>query len=166
MVDKASGQNFTASINSLDGSGGSYSANLPPYVLDKTVRDVMEGLVTAISDSDTENTKGLKDLAKLYKQSLDTQKESKESNEKGLEDLNETMTEAERLAKQRQEELIKSLNQQKADREKYEQKIGEEFARGATKGGRFAGDLIVSAIKGIAVVFGTSVGIVGSEFLI
>ena len=164
MVDKASGQDFTASINSLDGSGGSYSANLPPYVLDKTVRDVMEGLVTAISDSDTENTKGLKDLAKLYKQSLDTQKESKESNEQGLEELNETMTEAEKLAKQRQEELIKSLNQQKADREKYEQKIGEEFARGATKGGRFAGDLIVSAIKGIAVVFGTSVGIVGSAF--
>lgn len=164
MADKTSGQNFTASINSLDGSGGSYSANLPPYVLDKTVRDVMEGLVTAISESDTENKKGLKELAKLYKESLDAQNKGNESNEKNAEDLNKTMTESERLAKQRQEELIKSLNQQKADREKYEDEIGQAFAKGATKGGRFAGDLIVSAIKGIAVVFGTSVGIVGSAF--
>ena len=39
-----------------------FSANLPAYVLDSTVRDVMKGLVTAVSQSGDKDAKGMKDL--------------------------------------------------------------------------------------------------------
>ena len=94
MVDKASDQAFTASISSLDGTGGSYSANLPPYVLDKTVRDVMEGLVTAISKSDKDNVKGLQGLSDLYKEAMTKEEETTSA----VEDLGEKMDEAEKQA--------------------------------------------------------------------
>lgn len=160
MVDKASDQAFTASISSLDGTGGSYSANLPPYVLDKTVRDVMEGLVTAISKSDKDNVKGLQGLSDLYKEAM-TQEEKTTS---AVEDLLEKMDEAEKQARQNIEDLLKSLNQEKADRKEYEKELKGAIQSGMEQGARFSGDLIVSAIKGIAVVFGTSVGIVGTAF--
>ena len=162
MADKSSGQNFEATITDLSGGGNNYSAKLPSFVLDSTMREVVKGLTEAISNADKENISGLKELNKEYLKALKQQTESlgentEDSNNKNSEDRKQNTKE---LAK----EVDKILASEKSDTEKKRDKQDAMFQRNFEKAARFQGDLLVSAIKGIAVIFGTAGGIMLNSF--
>ena len=161
MADRPSGSEFEATVQDLSGGGNHFSASLPPYVLDKTVRDVMEGLVKAISSSAGENAKDLQDLADHYK-TIMQESDSKRSEQS--DDLVEETKEQTKVLLQKDAEEKQRLSQEKEDRKKHREKMASAIHDGAIKGGRFGGDLLVSAIKGMAVIFGTAGGIMLSSF--
>jgi len=162
MADKSSGQNFEATITDLSGGGNNYSAKLPSFVLDSTMREVVKGLTEAISNADKENISGLKELKTEYLKALKQQTESlgentEDSNKENKEDRKQNTKE---LAK----EVDKILASEKSDTEKKRDKQDAMFQRNFEKAARFQGDLLVSAIKGIAVIFGTAGGIMLNSF--
>ena len=161
MADRPSGSEFEATVQDLSGGGNHFSASLPPYVLDKTVRDVMEGLVKAISSSAGENAKDLQDLADHYK-TIMQESDSKRSEQS--DDLVGETKEQTKVLLQKDAEEKQRLSQEKEDRKKHREKMASAIHDGAIKGGRFGGDLLVSAIKGMAVIFGTAGGIMLSSF--
>lgn len=160
MADKTSNKDFQATIQNL--GGDSYSADLPAYVLDKTLRDVMEGLVKAVSAASKENSKGLEDLAKEYKTALG---KSDKSNKEATEDLGEKQEKAvDDAIEKRMKQADRIANQENKDRDKYQKEVTVALQTGAEKGARVSSDLIFSAIKGMAVLFGTAGGILVNSF--
>ena len=125
-----------------------FSANLPAYVLDSTVRDVMKGLVTAVSQSGDKDAKGMKDLLSLYEKSIAETGEVTEAVQKAAE-----------KAEEQADEQLKETKRQKA-REQQEstdaKKRSDDFYnsvnRGMEKGARMGGDLLMSSVKTLAAI--------------
>ena len=160
MAGKTSNSDFQAIMRDL--GGDSYSADLPAYVLDKTARELFEALVTSIAKSDTENKKGLKNLAKDYREALKTETNNNaETNENLNQKTKEHIDEA---TARRMKQADKIANQEMQDRDKFEKDLTAAMKSGAEKGGRIGGDLFVTAIKGLATIFATSGGILISSF--
>ena len=160
MASKTSNADFQAIMRDL--GGDSYSADLPAYVLDKTARELFEALVVSIAKSDTENKKGLKNLAKDYRDALKTEHQS---NSDANKDLNETTNKhIDEAAAKAMKQRDKIANQEMQDRENFEKDLTAAMKSGAEKGGRIGGDLFVTAIKGLATIFATSGGILISSF--
>ena len=160
MADKTSNKDFQATMRDL--GGDTYSADLPAYVLDKTARDLMEALVKSIAKSDQENAKGLKNLAQDFKDAIGS---GTKSNEQTSEDLkNEFEKAIDEANEKRMKQADKIANQENKDRDKFEKDLATAMQSGAEKGGKYTGDLIVSAVKGIATIFATAGGILVSSF--
>ena len=162
MADKSSGQNFEATITDLSGGGNNYSAKLPSFVLDSTMREVVKGLTEAISNADKENISGLKELKTEYLKALKQQTESLGENTENSN--NENKEDRKQNTKELAKEVDKILASEKSDTEKKRDKQDAMFQRNFEKAARFQGDLLVSAIKGIAVIFGTAGGIMLNSF--
>jgi len=161
MAD-TTGNEFEADIQDLSGGGSQYKAKLPAYVLDKTLRDVMEGLVKAVSATGNENSKGLQELAEKYKEALEGQ--TAETTET-IEDAEETTRQVIQTEEEKTRQKLEKVRQQeKSDRKKEIEKTAAAIQRGAEKGGRIGSDLLVSAVKGLAVVLGTAGGVLIGSF--
>lgn len=161
MAEKTSGSDFEAKITDLSGGGGNYSAQLPSYVLDKTVRDVGEALTKVMTTLVTDNAKALEEQTKRYREALE---KSVEENKSGQEEINETQEKILSEAEKNREQNKLRREQEAQDRKEEMKELAGAISRGAIKGGRIGGDLLVSAIKGIAVIFGTAGGIMLNSF--
>ena len=162
MAEKTSGSDFEAKVQDLSGGGNNFSATLPAYVLDKTARDLIESLVKALAKGDTENERGLKNLAQDFKEALgDDTKSNKKASEDAAEAINDAIKNA---AEKRLQQAERIANQEAQDAKKEREELQAAIQRGSERGARFTGDLLVSAIKGIATIFSISGGILVSSF--
>ena len=161
MAEKTSGSDFEAKITDLSGGGGNYSAQLPSYVLDKTVRDVGEGLTKVMTTLVTSNKDALEEQTKRYREALE---KSTEENNSAQDKINETQEKILTEAEKNREQNKLRREQEAQDRKEEMKELAGAISRGAIKGGRIGGDLLVSAIKGIAVIFGTAGGIMLNSF--